>query len=142
MSSSRTLLWCGALVFTGITQASDTITQRTLTEQKVTAPVEQFSVLPATCITLRQGRKCFATITIKLTLSAIGNYCLYQQGIDEPIQCWSRVATHQFSVPFESSEKVVYQLKDQQSHQIIAQAGVEVSWVHQATSRKRRWRLF
>jgi len=125
-----------------MTQASDTTTAGAATEQNIATPVEQFSVLPATCITLRQGRKCFATITIKLTLSAAGSYCLYQQGIDEPIQCWNQVSTHQFSVPFESSEKVVYQLKDQQSHHIIAQAGVEVSWVHQATSRKRRWRLF
>lgn len=109
---------------------------------KPSAEVEQFNALPATCITLRQGRKCFTNVTISLKISKIGDYCVYQQGGTKPIRCWQKVHPSNLSFTFESAKKVVYELREQQSQEIIAQTAVEVSWVHQKTSRKRRWRIF
>ena len=106
------------------------------------AQVKIFTALPATCITLRQGRTCFANITISLDLIAEGDYCVYQQGETHPIHCWHKTAPKVLNLAFESAQKIVYSLKNEQSQQIIALTAVEVSWVRKASSRKRRWRLF
>jgi len=110
--------------------------------KKTEQQVKKFSALPATCITLRQGRKCFATITISLELTELGDYCIYQQGLSKPMHCWQDTPAPILSFAFESNEKTVYTLKNEKSQQIIAKTAVEVSWVHQTISRKRRWRIF
>jgi len=137
MFCSRSLLISIALL-TAFPGHAVPVTDIVETEQQV----NKFSAMPATCITLRQGRKCFATVTINLELSKLGDYCIYQQGLSEPLRCWKNAVPKVLSFAFESSQKTVYTLKDERSQQIIAKTSVEVSWVHQTISRKRRWRIF
>lgn len=100
------------------------------------------SAQPARCITLNQGRTCFATVTLNWQTPQIGDYCVYTQTQKKLIHCWKSSRQDSTIFEFESSENIHYQLVSSKSKQVIAETAVEVSWVHKASPRKRRWRLF
>ncbi|WP_085299331.1 DUF3019 domain-containing protein [Cognaticolwellia mytili] len=102
----------------------------------------KFSALPAKCITLTQGRQCFATVTFTWKTAIKGNYCLYQEGNKEALDCWFNQKQNTAIFEFESSETLHYQLVAYDYDKIISTTAIEVSWVHKASPRKRRWRLF
>jgi hypothetical protein len=102
----------------------------------------EFSALPAKCITLTQGRQCFATVTFTWQTAIKGNYCLYQEGNKEALDCWFNQKQNTATFEFESSETLHYQLVAYDYEKIISTTTIEVSWVHKASPRKRRWRLF
>lgn len=106
-----------------------------------------FSVQPQQCVTLRQGRDCFATITIQWQKPTAQDLCLYQintkqTDTQKPLICWSKSSKGQTSVAFESSDNLTYQLRTLKGKQLVAEAEVVVSWVHKNTTKRRRWRLF
>lgn len=104
--------------------------------------VSSLSALPAKCITLTQGRECFATITLTWQAPKKGNYCIYQVGRGKAVDCWSNEQKNLTTFEFESSKTMQYQLVAYDHDQVVAQTSIEVSWVHKASPRKRRWRLF
>lgn len=101
-----------------------------------------FSVLPAKCITLTQGRQCFATVTFTWHAPLKGNYCLYQVGNKQALDCWYNQQKNTATFEFQSSKTLQYQLVAYDFDKVIAETSIEVSWVHKASPRKRRWRLF
>jgi|VirMetMinimDraft_7_1064189.scaffolds.fasta_scaffold01726_6 hypothetical protein len=100
------------------------------------------SAMPAKCITLTQGRQCFATVTLRWKTPIKGNYCLYQVGENKALDCWYNQQQNVTTFEFESSKSVQYKLVAYDQEQVIAHTLIEVSWVHKASPRKRRWRLF
>jgi len=101
-----------------------------------------FSALPAKCITLTQGRQCFATVTLTWRAPIKGNYCIYQVGNKQALDCWYNQQQNSATFEFESSKTLQYQLIAYDFDKVIAETTIEVSWVHKASPRKRRWRLF
>jgi hypothetical protein len=131
-------LWCCLSFMQQVhAQQADELKEVTLPQPQV-----QFSATPGNCIALHQGRKCFARVALFWQTSTSGNFCIYQKIQNKVIQCWknSRGSTTQFE--FESSEKLEYQLVSIDQNRVLAETVIEVSWVHKATARKRRWRLF
>jgi len=112
-------------------------------EKKILTSVQlDFTALPEQCVTLRQGRACFATVELKWQSIAKQSFCLYQEGKQKQLACWQDNNDIQIKVEFESNKSVKYQLRTITDDKIIAETQVEVSWQHKSTSRKRRWRLF
>lgn len=101
-----------------------------------------FAAQPAQCVTLRQGRDCFATIQLTWQSENSQSICLYQQGKEQALKCWQGLTRAQYALEFESNESVIYQLRAPKNSQVIAETDITVSWLHKRTSRKRRWRLF
>jgi hypothetical protein len=106
-----------------------------------------FTVHPQQCVTLRQGRDCFATITIEWRQTAEQSFCLYQltnkqDKHKKQLKCWSADQDGLVTIAFESSTNVTYQLRNSKNDHVIGEAEVVVSWLHKSTARKRRWRLF
>ena len=105
-----------------------------------------FRVQPQQCVTLRQGRDCFATITVQWQKSSAQSLCLYQvnkkQFNKKQLKCWEKNQQGQTSIEFESSDTLTYQLRTQQGDHLVAQTEVMVSWLHKNTTRRRHWRLF
>ncbi|MCP4988113.1 MAG: DUF3019 domain-containing protein [Colwellia sp.] len=110
---------------------------KTLASTKV-----DFTALPEQCVTLRQGRACFATVELKWQSVSKQSFCLYQEGKEKQLGCWQNNNNIQVKVEFESNKSVKYQLRTKSTDKVIAETQVEVSWQHKSTSRKRRWRLF
>ena len=107
-----------------------------------------FSAQPANCIALRHGRTCYANVKLTWSRDIKENYCLYikqpevAQEKRQRIQCWENSMGNQIIFNFESNKKIEFQLMSSKDNNVIAEAAVEVSWVHKATPRKRRWRIF
>lgn len=101
-----------------------------------------FTALPEQCVTLRQGRACFATVELQWHSTSKHSFCLYQEGKKKQLGCWQNNNNVQIKVEFESNKNVKYQLRTLDDDKVIAETQVEVSWQHKSTSRKRRWRLF
>jgi hypothetical protein len=101
-----------------------------------------FSALPEQCVTLREGRNCFATVELHWQSSTKQSFCLYQEGKSRQFGCWENNNKLHIKIEFESNKSIKYQLRTVKSNKIIAETQVEVSWQHKNTSRKRRWRLF
>ena len=101
-----------------------------------------FTALPEQCVTLRQGRACFATVELQWQSLAKESFCLYQEGKKKQLGCWQNNNKVQIKVEFESNKTIKYQLRTVSEYKVIAETQVEVSWQHKNTARKRRWRLF
>lgn len=101
-----------------------------------------FTAKPANCVALHQGRKCYASVSLQWQAIQQGNFCIYQKDNNKEIQCWKNSKGNQIQFEFESSVKLEYQLIAIEKNRVIAETAIDVSWVHKATPRKRRWRLF
>ncbi len=101
-----------------------------------------FQAKPANCVALRQGRTCFAQVSLSWHSAKHGNFCIYEKASNKLMQCWQNSRGNTLIFEFESSEKVAYQLRSSEQNITLAEAIVDVSWVHKAAPRKRRWRLF
>lgn len=101
-----------------------------------------FTALPEQCVTLRQGRSCFATVELQWKSPSKQSFCLYQEGEKKQLGCWKNSNHVQIKIDFESNKSVKYQLRKEVNDKVVAEAQVEVSWQHKNTARKRRWRLF
>ena len=101
-----------------------------------------FTALPEQCVTLRQGRSCFATVELQWQSPSKQSFCLYQEGNDKQLGCWKNSDNVQIKIDFESNKSIKYQLRKEINNKVVAEAQVEVSWQHKNTARKRRWRLF
>lgn len=119
------------------------MTQAEATETTVLNSTEvAFTALPEQCVTLRQGRACFATVELQWQSAQKYNFCLYQEGKKKQLGCWQNNNNIQIKVEFESNKSIKYQLRTLTDNKVLAETQVEVSWQHKNTSRKRRWRLF
>lgn len=106
-----------------------------------------FSVQPQQCVTLRQGRDCFATIAIQWQKPTVQALCLYQVTNGQiknkkQLICWSKSNKGQTSIEFESNENLTYQLRTLKDDHLLAETEITVSWLHTKTTKRRRWRLF
>lgn len=101
-----------------------------------------FTALPEQCVTLRQGRNCFATVELQWKSPSKQSFCLYQEGEEKQLGCWKNNDNVQIKIDFESNKSIKYQLRKEVNNKVVAEAQVEVSWQHKNTARKRRWRLF
>lgn len=101
-----------------------------------------FTALPEQCVTLRQGRACFATVELQWQSSSKQSFCLYQEGEKKQLGCWQNNNSVNIKIEFESNKSIKYQLRTVSDDKVIAETQVEVSWQHKNTSSKRRWRLF
>ncbi len=119
-------------------------TQAQASESKVAVntDVPSFTVIPKQCVTIRQGRDCFATVQLQWQSESKHNFCLYQEGTEKHLGCWQDNDSINLQLEFESNKSVKYQLRNQHNDKVIAETQVEVSWQHKKISRKRRWRLF
>ncbi len=106
-----------------------------------------FNVQPQQCVTLRQGRDCFATIKIHWQQQTTQALCLYQvsdkaTNSKEQLMCWPKENEGKTTVEFESNDNLIYQLRTQEGDRLLAETEVIVSWLHKNTTQRRRWRLF
>lgn len=117
-------------------------------EEKITVSTKvAFSVQPQQCVTLREGRDCFATITVQWQKPIEQALCLYQINTkkadsQKQLICWPKSKKGQASIAFESSDNLTYQLRSLKGEQLVAETEIVVSWVHKKTTTRRRWRLF
>jgi hypothetical protein len=102
----------------------------------------QLRALPEQCVTLRQGRDCFAEVNIHWESQHKQTLCLYQEGLDKHLKCWQNNESAHIAIDFVSNKSINYQLRNLNDNKLVAETQVTVSWLHKSSNRKRRWRLF
>jgi hypothetical protein len=111
------------------------------TKKNEVAP-SSFTAQPDQCVTLRQGRDCFASIELHWKAPSKQAVCLFQEGKQRKIKCWNNHDHGDMVIEFESSESINYQLRTVEENKLLLQTHITVSWLHKSSARKRRWRLF
>jgi hypothetical protein len=100
-------------------------------------------IVPDRCISLHQGQICYQLTTLSWQMPITSDYCLFQEGVEEPLECWDTADNGTFKIDFQSSTPVIYQLQEVGSNNVLASSTVTVSWVYKSKKRQRRsWRLF
>lgn len=95
-------------------------------------------ITPDTCVSLQQGRTCYSKVTARWHSNQPLDLCLTIE--DQVLQCWKQQQQGQHQFEFAAtSTSVVRLLREQQP---LAQARIEVNWVHKTSRAKRHWRLF
>lgn len=93
---------------------------------------------PDTCVTLQQGRLCYAKITIQWQSITPANVCLKVNQIQ--LQCWQDSQRGQIHYEFVGSESMPVQLVTDEM--VLAETVIKVNWVQKNPKIKRHWRLF
>lgn len=102
----------------------------------------QLSTLPNKCVALRHGRTCFAQVVLRFEVVKPGLYCIRRQNKEQPLYCETISRYGSFKYDFQAKSKQIFTLVEQGKSRILASTTIDVAWVHQVRSRKRRWRLF
>jgi hypothetical protein len=95
-------------------------------------------ITPDTCVSLQQGRTCFSKVTASWHSNQPLDLCLTIE--ERVLQCWEQQQQGQHQFEFAAANTSMVRLLQQQ--QQLAQAQIEVNWVHKASRAKRHWRLF
>ena len=98
--------------------------------------------LPDTCVALREGRNCYADITLTWHQPTFGNYCLRDATSKYIMQCWLKQKEGTFNYAFDSQQSISFELFDSNTSKVISLTEVKLQWVYQNRQKKRRWRLF
>lgn len=106
--------------------------------QEGAAPIMDFAVSPTKCVTMEQGRRCYADIVVTWNSSQPLDACLILD--QQRLHCWSQQRSARLEFEFVSSQNATLVL--QQGPAILARQDIQVSWVHSDTRRRSYWRLF
>lgn len=103
----------------------------------------QLLAKPKNCVTLNEGRTCFAKVTLMWRVANADKVCVVEKKQQHVLHCFNHLqdVVGEFHFEFESNSTQRYQLVDSQKN-VLAETSVEVNWVYEATPRKRRWRVF
>lgn len=93
---------------------------------------------PDTCVSLQQGRTCYSKVTAIWHSNQPLDLCLTIE--EQILQCWKQQQQGRHQFEFAAANTSLVRLVQQQ--QQLAQAKIEVNWVHKASRVKRHWRLF
>ncbi|BED88513.1 hypothetical protein PspMM1_09810 [Pseudoalteromonas sp. MM1] len=113
-----------------------------ISSAKATDKTAPLIALPDTCVALREGRNCYADVTLSWKQPIIGNYCLRDATSKYIMQCWLKQQQGVFEYTFDSQQSISFELFDSNTAQVIATTEIKLQWVYQNRQKKRRWRLF
>lgn len=104
------------------------------------APVNgwRLQISPQHCVTLEEGRTCYATVNVQWQAPAPADVCLLLAG--EPLQCWRHLPTGSWQFEFAAAQSQLLTL--QVGTEVMASQQLTVSWVQKRQGTKRHWRLF
>lgn len=107
-------------------------------EQRAAVPEVELKVSPTKCVTMEEGRQCYADIRITWTSPTPLDACLMLN--QQRLQCWTQQHSAHLEFGFTSSESATLML--QHGPNVLAHQDIQVSWVHSESRRRGYWRLF
>ena len=64
---------------------------------------EHFAVTPNKCVALREGRPCYALVSVNWKKTSVGNYCLRYSKSKQLLQCWTAQSSGVYQYEFDGS---------------------------------------
>ena len=101
------------------------------------------TIRPSRCVALHQGQVCYQNISIEWQVARAGDYCIFWELSEKPLQCWRNKSYGEFEYDFQSTRSIAFKLRSMQTEGGELESEMRVAWVHKARKRKRlNWRLF
>jgi hypothetical protein len=101
------------------------------------------TVTPERCVALRESQVCYQNIVLKWQTDNKGDFCLFVEGSNNFLRCWSNLDQGRFEMDFQSKKSRRFVLRTKNDSAKIADAEVIVAWVYGNKKRRRAsWRLF
>lgn len=110
--------------------------------QAASADDPQFELKPKSCIAMSKGKDCYGDLVLSWKLYSPRNVCLYLEGRERPIYCWTKRLAGDYSGPFILSKSGQYTLVDVETKEVLFSDSITVTWVYKESRKRRRWRLF
>lgn len=119
----------------------------TLVERAFAETTAELTLKPDRCVAMNEGQTCYQTLAVVWQSETAGDYCLFEDGIQNPIVCWQNAFAGKAKLEFAAEGNVTYQLllkaMPEQEQVLMAEKEVIVTWVYSKTKkRKNSWRLF
>jgi len=110
---------------------------------KLDSTVNHINVVPKRCVALRKGQVCYQKVSFQWKTESPDDYCLFSAESKQPLHCWQQQSTGKFTLDFQSTETIIYNLRQTTSNANVAETEVTATWVYSNKKRKRSsWRLF
>ena len=97
-------------------------------------------VKPRLCIVSEEQPACDAPLEAVWAAPASGNYCLYQQGQTQPLQCWNGASAGRYAANTTIRAPLLLQLTNTSDGSTVARAEVEVLSEDNSDRRRKRRR--
>lgn len=119
----------------------------TLIERAFAETSAELTLKPDRCVAMNEGQTCYQTLAVSWQSEKAGDYCLFEDGIQQPIVCWQNAVTGKAKLEFAAEGNTTYQLllkaMPEQEQVLMDEKEVIVTWVYSKTKkRKNSWRLF
>ena len=109
------------------------------------APAIVLQVTPHICVLSAHEAQCRQQLEVRWTAldKQPRSLCLYQQGLDQPLSCWTQVPTGQANIEAQLTETTVYELRQSAHEPAIAQGWVQILYAQKRISQRRNpWSFF
>ncbi|WP_448569509.1 DUF3019 domain-containing protein [Thalassotalea ganghwensis] len=101
------------------------------------------NLIPEQCVSVHQGEKCYVDVVIKWQAQAAGDYCLYADSQQLPLQCWQASSAGHFEQEFVTHQNITFTIKPKGSDNPMTKKTLKMAWVYKKNVRSRMtWRLF
>jgi len=98
---------------------------------------------PEQCVSVHQGKKCYADVVITWQTVKTDDYCLYSSQQDKPLHCWHNSKKGTFKQEFVSNINISFYLKQKTKKLELANTELKMAWVYKKSSRSHAtWRMF
>jgi hypothetical protein len=119
----------------------------TLIERAFAETTAELMLKPDRCVAMNEGQTCYQTLAVNWQTETPGDYCLFEQGIQQPIVCWQNTDSGKTKLEFAAEGNTTYQLvlkaMPETQQTMVVETEVIVTWVYSKTKkRKNSWRLF
>ncbi|XOV80780.1 MAG: DUF3019 domain-containing protein [Aestuariibacter sp.] len=105
-------------------------------------PQIELVLTPTKCVSLREGQTCYADVELQWHASQSGDYCLFSNLQEAPMQCWRQKDQASFEGEIASKQNVLFTIK-RDGHQItLAATELKMAWVYKSKRVATSWRVF
>jgi len=95
-------------------------------------------IRPSICVSYDSEAPCMMAMQVSWEAPGVLDVCLYESGIETALQCWSASRSGTVELTYANNHDVAYQLTDQLSGAVLAEADITVINRDLRSSRKRR----
>ena len=100
------------------------------------------SIKPGLCLLATGETECRDSLLIKWKARQPYSLCLYQETADSSLYCWSAVREGEYQFEFAASETTDFELRDQQSDQLLISKSFKILTRETGSRRRNPWSFF
>lgn len=102
----------------------------------------QLVLTPTKCVSLREGQTCYADVELQWHASLSGDYCLFSNLQEAPMQCWRQKDRASFEREIASKQNVLFTIKRDGHNKTLAATELKMAWVYKSKRVATSWRVF